>query len=64
MEQVINIMSRQCSDEAQSAYLKKKIYHLVEDVNADKTNGGHFYSFKMYNDTIVATVYYHPNKKH
>lgn len=64
IEQIINIMARQCSDEALSAYLKKMNFHLAEDEGADKTNGGHFYSLKMYNDTIIAAAYYHPTQKH
>lgn len=64
IEQILSIMASQCNDEDESAYLKKKIFQIAEEADADATNGGHFYSLKMLNDTIIAAAYYHPTQKH
>lgn len=64
LEQIINIMHSQCSDDSECQFLKRMMYQVSADEDAEKTNGGHFYSLHMYNDTIAAAAYYHPTLKH
>ena len=40
------------------------MYEIVKDDGSDKTNGGHFYTFKINGGTDVIAAYYHPIRKH